>query len=129
MRGLLDTSVLVALAADRDVADLPDEAAISVVTLEELSIGMRMAEHRGDAELAERRRGTLDLVGRTFEALPVTRTVAIACAGIRADGRARGVRLAPFDAVIAATAMVHDLVLFTQDAELARLPGLDVRLV
>lgn len=64
-----------------------------------------------------------------FEALPVTVTVALACAAIRADGRRRGVRLGPFDALIAATAAVHGLPLYTQDAALAEVPPLDVRLV
>jgi len=129
VRGLLDTSVVVALEVERAVGRLPDEAALSVITLEELSLGVRMAEHRGDAVLARRRQDTLDAVGARFEALPVTDAVALACAAIRAAGRQRGLRLAPFDALIAATAAVHGLPLYTQDAALARVPLVDVRLV
>jgi predicted nucleic acid-binding protein len=129
MRGLLDTSVLVALEAERTVTDLPDEGAVSVVTVEELLLGVRMAEHRGDAALISTRRATLEAVERAFEALPVTRPVAVECARIRAEGRAAGIRFAPFDALIAATAVVHELVLYTQDAALERLPGVNVRVV
>lgn len=129
MKGLLDTSIIVGLEADRVLAALPDEAAISVITLEELSLGVLMAEHRGEHDLADRRRTTLDAVGRAFEALPVTRAIASSCAAIRADGRAAGIRFAPFDALIGATVAVHGLVLHTQDAQLARLPGVDVRVV
>lgn len=129
MKGLLDTSVLVGLETGRSLADLPDEAAVSVITLEELTLGVLMAEHRGEAGLAQRRRDTLDAVSGAFEALPVTSAVALACAAIRARGRAVGLRFGPFDSLIAATAVAADLPLFTQDAELADLPGVDVRLV
>lgn len=129
MRGLLDTSVIVGLAAERVVGVLPEEAAISVITLEELSLGVQMAQHRGDDARARSRQATLDAVGSEFEALPVTRSVAFACAGLRAEGRRIGVRYGPSDALIAGTALVHGLSLYTHDVQLGRLRTLDVRVV
>lgn len=129
MKGLLDTSVIVGLEANRAVAALPDEAALSVITLEELALGVRMAEHRGEGVLAARRRATLEAVAAEFEVFEVDRAVASACAGIRADGRHLGLLLGPFDALIAATALVHRLPLYTQDAQLSEVRALDVRLV
>jgi len=129
VRGLLDTSILVGLEADRFLEDLPDEAAISVISLEELTLGVLMAEVRGDHDLAQHRQETLDAVGAMFDALPVSRAVAVRCAEFRARGRSGGVRIGPFDALIAATASVASIPLFTQDVAIAKLPGLDVRLV
>lgn len=129
MRGLLDTSVVVALEARRAVVDLPDEAALSVVTVEELALGVAMARARGESDVAERRQRTLTAVLATFEVLPVTTAVALESAALRARGRAAGVRQTPFDALICATAIVHGLVLFTQDQEMANVDGLGVRVV
>lgn len=129
MKGLLDTSILIGLETDRPVAELPDESAISVITLEELALGVLLAEQRGESEVATRRKATLATVEATFEALTVTQSVAMACAQIRARGRAAGVRCGPFHALIAATAVVAKLPLYTQDVSLSRLPDVDVRLV
>lgn len=129
MRGLLDTSVIVALETGRPLGSLGEQNAVSVITLEELTLGVRMAEARGDEAIAAGRRRTLSTVGTRFEALPVTRAVAVVSAEIRAAGRTRGIRYTPFDALICATAAVHGLTLFTQDAELGDVPGIDVRVV
>lgn len=129
MRGLLDTSVIVALETGRPVGVLGEENAVSVITVEELALGVLMAEARADEEVAAGRRRTLAVVTRRFEALPVTRAVALASAEIRGTGRERGVRYTPLDALICATAAVHGLTLYTQDAELRDVPGVDVQLV
>ncbi len=129
MNGLLDTSVLIGLEADRALRALPDEAALSVITIEELTLGVRMAEQRGDAMLARRRQRTLDAVLAEFDALPVDRRIAAECASIRAAGRSRDIRFGPFDSLIAATAVVSGLPLYTQDTQFTEMPGVDVRLV
>lgn len=129
MKGLLDTSVLVGLEADRALSELPEEAALSVITLEELTLGVRMAEGRGDTDLARTRRETLDAVAAEFDVFVVDRQVVAECAAIRARGRLRNLRFGPFDALIAATAVAHQLPLYSQDAQFARMEGIDVRLV
>lgn len=130
MRGLADTSVFIAGETDRLRGALPDDVALSVVTLEELALGVRMAEARGEEELAGQRRSTLEAVGAAFDVLPVDRRVASECARIRAESRQLGGRrIGPMDALIAATAVTHGLPLFTQDTAFADVGGLDVRLV
>ncbi|MGL4744277.1 MAG: PIN domain-containing protein [Dermatophilaceae bacterium] len=126
----MDTSVFVATETGRPVEDLPDFAAISVMTLEELRLGVLMARGRGDDDLADRRRVTYDRVRAAYQAIEVDERVAIACAGLRAASRrAAGPRIGPVDALIAATALVEDLPLYTQDRGFVGLPGLEVRVV
>lgn len=129
MRGLLDTSVFVGQETDRELGALPDEVALSVITIEELSLGVRMAVGRGEAALAATRQTTLDRVVRAFDVLPVDRQVAQNSALIRASGRLRGLRFGPLDALIAATAVTYGLTLFSQDAQFAEMDGVEFRLV
>jgi predicted nucleic acid-binding protein len=129
LRGLLDTSVFVGREAGRAVDELPDEAALSVITLAELTLGVRMAEQRGDSDLAGLRQATLDAVAVTFDVLAVDRQIASVCAAIRAGGRARNLRFGPFDSLIAATAVVHGLPLYTQDTQFSDMVGVQTRLI
>jgi len=114
VRGLLDTSVFIAgeqgraLAADR----LPDEAAVSVVTLAELELGVHMAA--SEAVRAGRMR-TLRAIQTTYVALPVDEEVASAFAALVASARRAGRRPRVQDAWIAATARAHDVAVYTQD--------------
>ena len=54
MRGLLDTSIFIADEQDRhlEAAALPIEAAVSVVSLGELELGVHLAETPGFARAA-----------------------------------------------------------------------------
>lgn len=84
-RGLLDTSVLIA-AEDRrplDVESLPDEAAVSTVTIGELHVGVLAAK---DVDTRARRLATLDLVA-DVETLPIDEPRrGRACASISRSG-------------------------------------------
>lgn len=114
MRGLLDTSVFIAgeqgraLAADR----LPDEAAVSVVTLAELELGVHMA---GEETVRASRIRTLRAVQTTYVALPVDGEVASAFAALVAAARRAGRPAKVQDAWIAATARAHHVPVYTQD--------------
>ena len=125
MRGILDTSVFIAgeqrraLAADA----LPDEAAVSVVTLAELELGVQMATT--ETVRAERLR-TLRALTATYVAIPIDEPVASAFAELVATLRRDGRRLRVQDAWIAATARAHDAAVYTQDADFDGVPGLDV---
>lgn len=116
MRGVLDTSVFIAdeqrrrLSADR----LPDEAAISVVTLAELELGVHMAVT--DAVRGERLR-TLQAARATYVALPVDETVASAFAELVAIARRAGHRPKVQDTWIAATARAHGAAVYSQDSD------------
>jgi predicted nucleic acid-binding protein len=126
MRGLLDTSVFIAGEQGRPVGELPDEAAISVMTLAELHVGVLVAE---EAEVRAQRLRTLASVERAFEALPVDDSVARSFAGIVSQARKTGRRPKIVDALIAATALAADVPIYTQDADFAEIPGLSVVLL
>jgi predicted nucleic acid-binding protein len=116
-RALLDTSVVIAAAGGDDV-ELPDEGAISVITLGELRAGvLRMRDADGRAERAER----LRRVRNAFVALPVDEDVAEhygrALAVARDERRAEKAT----DLLIVATAAATDNPLHTLDASQAKL--------
>jgi predicted nucleic acid-binding protein len=123
---LLDTSVLVAVEQGRLAASaLSGPGAISVITLEELWLGVLVTSAHAKAE----RRRTFEAAESLHDVLPVDAAVARFCAEIRAEGRARRVRYAPLDSLIGATARVHGLPLLTQDEGMLGMLGVDVRLV
>ena len=107
MRALLDTSVLIADAAPKDV-----EAAISVVSITELHFGALLA--RDDDERA-RRTDRLAVVEATFDPLPVSVEVARAWGRLAAAVAQRGgkLRRRQLDLAIAATATVEGVPLLT----------------
>lgn len=112
MKGLLDTTVLIAREQGRPLGNLPDESAISVVTLAELHIGVLLAD---EPRVMAQRMRSLSEVERSFDALPIDKDVARSFALIVADARARGRKPKIMDAFIAATAVAHDLPVYTQD--------------
>lgn len=126
MRGLLDTSVLIALEEGLDPETLPDEGTISVVTLAELHVGVLVAKN---SPVRARRLRTLAAVESTFRALPVDESVARRFAEMAANARRRGTRPKVMDLLIAATAAVHDLPLYSRDQGFASIPGAKVVLV
>jgi predicted nucleic acid-binding protein len=126
VRGLLDTSIFIGQEHERDLAPLPDEAAISVMTLAELHVGVLLAA--GPRIRAQRLR-TLARVERTFDPLPVDDSVARSFAEIVADARRKRRHPRVVDALIAATAVAHDLPLYSQDRDFALMPGVDLVLV
>lgn len=113
-RGIADTSVFVAAEASRPLGALPEELSISAVTLTELELGVLVAATPADRA---RRLRTLSAVRGAVEALPLDEGVASRLAELLAHVRAAGRRPRVFDAIIAATAMQHDLPIYTQDAD------------
>jgi predicted nucleic acid-binding protein len=124
MRGLLDTSVFIAREAGRPLEGLPDEPAVSVITLGQLHLGVLRAK---DGETRARRLRTVSRVEREFDAIPIDAEVARTFASIVAEARAAGRRPRAMDAWIAATAVRHRLVVFTQDADFADIPHVQVQ--
>ena len=117
--GLLDTSVVIALAGSV-APELPDEAAVSTMTLAELRLGAALAA-------ANQRPGRLAVLAhakQTFDALPVDRAVAGQYGELVASMRRAGQRPGVADALIAATALAHDLALYTLDEDFRGVPGL-----
>jgi predicted nucleic acid-binding protein len=125
-RALLDTSVVISLARGEELtlADPPDEAAISAITLCGLHHGVLVAEER------ERpgRLATVAYVERRFAVLDLDARVAPHYGRIVAEARRVGRRPGTADALIAATAAAHGLPVVTRDRGFASLPGVDAML-
>ncbi len=121
-RGLLDTSVVIAVARGEAV-ELPDEATISVLTLCGLHHGVLIA----DDTQRPGRLATLAMAERSFDPLPVDARVAPHYGRLVSEARrARGTRPRVADALIAATAISHGLTLYARDRDFEALdvPGL-----
>jgi predicted nucleic acid-binding protein len=125
VRGVLDTSVFIAGEQGRDLNRdrLPDQAAISVVTLAELELGVHLA---ASEKARGRRLRTLQAAQATYVALPVDAGVASAFAELVASARRIGHRPKVQDTWIAATARAHAVAVYTQDGDLE---DLDVEVV
>lgn len=109
---LADTSVFVAGEQRRPLGPPPGgEARISVATLTELGVGVRLAS---DDRTRRLREATLGGAHR-FIALPYDEPVAQRLAGLLASARDQRRRAGAMDAIIAATALAHDLAVWTQD--------------
>lgn len=110
-RGLLDTSVFIAREQRRPLGDLPEEAAISVITIGELELGVLAA---ADDDTRSRRADTLALA-RAADPIGVSEAVMSAFARLVHDCRRADRRPKILDALIAATAVQHGLPIVTQD--------------
>lgn len=114
-RGVLDTSVVI----DHDLVDheqLPDESAISAVTLAELAAGPHATS---DEDERARRQDRLQWVAATWDPLPFDAEAARAYgrvfAAVKTSGRSPRARLA--DLLIAATAIANGLPLYTRNPD------------
>jgi predicted nucleic acid-binding protein len=109
---LADTSVFVAAEQQRTLGAPPaGDARISVATLTELGVGVRRAASEPLRELREATLGR----ARRFIAVPYDERVAERLADLLATARDRPRRAGAMDAIIAATALAHDLAIWTQD--------------
>ncbi len=111
-RGLLDTSVVVALERI-EPALLPDEPAVSSLTLAELVAGPHATS---DPDERARRQERVQLVEATFEPLPFDHGAARAygrvyAAQVAVGRKARGRRAV--DLLIAAIALSNEIALYT----------------
>ena len=125
---LLDTSVFIAAEQQRPLGQPPPgEARISVATLTVLGAGVRRAAGKPVLPLRE----TTLARAQRFIALPYDELVARRLAELLAATRESGRRAGAMDAIIAATALVHDLIIWTQDDDFrvlaALMPDLRVR--
>ena len=123
-RGLADTSVFVAGETGRPIEPirLPDEIAVSIITIGELRAGVLAA---ADVATRDRRLRTM-LSALEMQPIPIDERVADAWARLRVDLRDLGLRMPVNDSWIAATAIAHGLPVITQDADYAAVPDLEV---
>jgi predicted nucleic acid-binding protein len=113
-RAIADTSIFIAQESGRELGELPEEIAVSVITAAELELGVLRAT---DADARATRLSTLSRVQATYPLLPVDPETASCFARIAASERSRGRRLRRHDTWIAATALRHNASVATQDAD------------
>jgi predicted nucleic acid-binding protein len=122
--GIADTSVFIARESGSalDAAALPDELAVSIVTIGELRAGVLAAV---DIDARDRRLATFS-AARALEPIPIDEPVADAWARLRILLRDSGQRMPVNDSWIAATALALGVAIVTQDDDYAAVPGLNV---
>lgn len=123
-RGLADTSVFIARESGRplDTDALPDELAVSVVTIGELRAGVLAAT---TVEVRDRRLATLT-AALQLEPVPVDERVAAEWARLRVLLRDSAQRMPVNDCWIAATALSLGVPVVTQDEDFPDLEDLSV---
>ena len=123
-RGIADTSVFIARESGRPIleASLPDELAISVITIGELRAGVLAA---ADGRVRDRRLATLT-AALSLGPVPIDEDVAAAWSLLRLRLRDRGLRMGVNDSWIAATAISLGVALVTQDHEIQAIDDLSV---
>jgi predicted nucleic acid-binding protein len=113
-RAIADTSVFIAHESGRELGDLPEQIAVSVVTAAELELGVLRASNPTARAI---RLSTLSRVQATYSLLPIDPGVASCFARLASSELSRGRRLRRHDTWIAATAMRHGAAIITQDED------------
>ena len=123
-RGLADTSLFIARESGRglDLDKIPDELAVSIITIGELRAGVLAADN---LERRERRLATLT-EALTLSPLPVDYAVAAEWARLRVTLRDTDQRMPINDSWIAATAMALRIPVVTQNGDFPNVAGLDL---
>ena len=125
---LIDASVFIAVEQGRALGPQPEgDARLSVATLTELLVGVRRAADEPTREWRQRTASGLN----SFIPVPFDENVAVRLAELLATARDQGRRAGAMDAIVAATALTHDLAVWTQDADFDVLAELapDLRVV
>lgn len=123
-QGLADTSVFIARESGRSLDDssMPDELAVSIVTIGELRAGVLAAN---DVLVRERRLTTLT-AALELDPVPLDDDVAAQWAKLRVLLRDMERRMPVNDSWIAATAMALQVPVVAQDDDYVELDGLSV---
>ena len=122
-RAIADTSVFIARETGRELGELPEQIAVSVVTAAELELGVLRAQ---DTDTRARRLATLAQVRATYPLLAVDAETASCFARIAAAELEAGRRIRRHDAWIAATALRHGVAVATQDADFSTFESVTV---
>lgn len=123
-RGLADTSVFIARESGRPLQAslLPDELAVSIITIGELRAGVLAAS---DVTTRDTRLATLT-AAMTLDPIAIDDDVAAQWARLRVMLRDSGQRMPVNDSWIAATAMALQVPIVTQDDDYVKLAELQV---
>ena len=123
-RGLADTSLFIAQEVGRPICEqsVPDELAVSVITIGELRAGVLVA---ADVTTRDRRLCTLAAAQR-LQPVPIDEMVAATWARLRVTLRDRRLSMPVNDSWIAATAMTLGVAVVTQDHDFPPINELNV---
>jgi predicted nucleic acid-binding protein len=123
-RGLADTSVFIARESGRplDADSLPEELAVSIITIGELRAGVLVA---ATVEARDRRLGTLT-AALGLDPVPIDDAVAAEWARLRVLVRETGQRMPINDSWITATAMSLKVPVVTQEDDFPDVEGLSI---
>ena len=127
MAVLIDTDVIVAY--EREGAGIErllgeEERLLSVITVSELLHGVHRA---ADSRTRVARSAFVEHVLATFDAVPISKTIARVHAEVGADLAARGASIGTHDLWIGASALAHGFGVATLNArDFARIPALRV---
>ena len=123
-RGLADTTVFIARESDRPLQEslLPDELAVSIITIGELRAGVLAAS---DVAIRDQRLATLT-TAMSLDPVAVDDDVAAQWARLRVSLRNSGQRMQVNDSWIAATALALAVPIITQDDDYITLAELQV---
>lgn len=126
-RALLDTSVFIAQESGHPIAlrQIPEQVAVSVVTLAELQLGVLLAANAA----VRRRRLATYRNALQFEPIPIDNAVGDEWAELRSNLGVAKKSLTSNDLWIAATARHLGVPIVTQDRELTKVPGVKVIVV
>jgi predicted nucleic acid-binding protein len=113
-RAVADTSIFIAQETGRELGDIPEEIAVSVITAAEFELGVLRA---ADPAARATRLATLSRVRATYPLLAIDPETASYFARIASVELASGRRLRRHDTWIAATAVRHGAAVLTQDAD------------
>lgn len=121
-RGLLDTSVFIAVESQRriDTGALPNDSVVCPITIAELQAGVLAAT---DVDVRARRLRTLESIA-DIEVLAIDAEVAAAWARLRVHLSQAGRPVNVNDLWIAATALANHLPVVTQDDDFDPLDGI-----
>jgi hypothetical protein len=114
--GLIDTSVVIDWGEPAVIEGLPDEVAVSTITLAELATGPHLAADPGERA---RRQARLQQAEALFDPIDFDRAAARSygevVAAVTAAGRSHHARIA--DLLIAAVAHANSLALYTRNPD------------
>ncbi len=122
-RAIADTSVFIAREVGRPLGDLPDEIAVSVITVAELELGVLRAS---DPSSRATRLATLSRVRAAYPLLLIDEATASCFARIADEQLRAGRKPRRHDTWIAATALRHGVGVLTQDADFGTFSSVQV---
>ena len=129
MKYLLDTDICIYLIKQRPASVIEklgllatSDVGLSIISVYELQYGVENSQHQEQSQQALNH-----FLEPIANILPIDRPVAIHAAKLRAGLKKKGTPIGPYDVLIAAVALSHELILVTNNTrEFTRVEGLAI---